>query len=40
MDLELIKSCTAKAQEWLESPVFDADTKAEVKALLDNEDQM
>ena len=39
MDLELIKSCTAKAQEWLESPVFDADTKAEVKALLDNEDK-
>ena len=39
MDLQLIKSCTAKAQEWLESPVFDADTKAEVKALLDNEDK-
>ena len=39
MDLELIKSCTAKAQEWLESPVFDAETKAEVKALLDNDDK-
>jgi len=39
MDNELIKSCEAKAKEWLASPVYDAQTKAEVKALLDAEDK-
>jgi len=38
MDNELIKSCKATAQEWLASPVYDAETKAEVKAMLDAED--
>ncbi len=39
MDMELINACTAKAQKWIESPVFDAETKAEVKALMENEDK-
>ena len=39
MDIELIKSCEAKAKEWLASPVYDEQTKAEVKALLDAEDK-
>ena len=39
MDIELINSCVAKAQKWIESPVFDAETKAEVQALLDKEDK-
>ena len=39
MDQELIKSCEAKAQEWLASPVYDEQTKAEVKALLDAADK-
>ena len=39
MDQALIKSCEAKAQEWLTSPVYDEQTKAEVKALLDAEDK-
>ena len=39
MDIDLIKSCEAKAQEWLTSPVYDEQTKAEVKALLDAEDK-
>ncbi len=39
MDNELIKSCEAKAQEWLSSPVYDEQTKAEVKALLDAADK-
>ena len=38
MDNELIKQCTAEAQKWL-SPAFDAETQAEVKAMLDNEDK-
>src|SRR5574344_377402 len=38
MDQELINQCTAEAQKWL-SPAFDADTQAEVKAMLDNEDK-
>ncbi len=36
MDNELIKQCEAKAQEWLSSPIIDADTKAEVKAMYDD----
>ena len=39
MDIELIKSCEAKAKEWLTSPVYDEQTKAEVKALLEAEDK-
>ncbi|MBR1682611.1 MAG: phospho-sugar mutase [Bacteroidaceae bacterium] len=39
MDNELIKSCEAKANEWLNSPVYDEQTKAEVRALLDAEDK-
>ncbi len=35
----MIKACEAEAQKWLGSPVYDADTKAEVKAMLDNEDK-
>ena len=38
MDNELIKQCTAEAQKWL-SPAFDAETQAEVKAMLDAEDK-
>lgn len=39
MDLELIKECEQKAQQWLDSPVYDDETKAEVRALLENEDK-
>ena len=39
MDIQLIKSCEAKAQEWLASDVYDAQTKAEVKALLESDDK-
>ena len=39
MDIDLIKSCEAKAQEWLTSPVYDEQTKAEVKALMEAEDK-
>ena len=38
MDLELIKKCEAEAQKWL-SPAFDAETQAEVKAMLEAEDK-
>ena len=38
MDNELIQKCRAIAQEWLSSPVYDEQTKAEVKAMLDAED--
>ena len=38
MDEQLIKDCTAKAQAWLGAG-FDEETKAEVKAMLDNEDK-
>lgn len=37
-NLELIKECELKAQQWL-SPLFDADTQAEVKKMLDNDDK-
>jgi phosphoglucomutase len=36
MDNELIKQCEAKAQEWLSSPIIDADTKAEIKTMYDD----
>lgn len=39
MDTELIKKCETEAQKWLTSDVYDAATKAEVKAMLDNEDK-
>ena len=39
MDLQLIKECEAKAQAWLDSPYYDAETKAEIKAMLENEDK-
>ena len=35
---ELIALCEAKAKQWL-TPVFDADTQAVVKGMLDNEDK-
>ena len=38
MDEQLIKECTAKAQAWL-GDGFDEETKAEVKAMLENEDK-
>ena len=38
MDEQLIKDCTAKAQAWL-GDGFDEETKAEVKAMLENEDK-
>lgn len=39
MDNELIKYCEGEAQKWLASDVYDAETKAEVKGMLDNEDK-
>ncbi len=38
MDNDLIKQCAAEAQKWL-SPAFDAETQAEVKAMLESEDK-
>ncbi len=35
---ELIKKCTEVAEQWL-TPAFDAETQAEVKAMLENEDK-
>ncbi|MBO4612653.1 MAG: phospho-sugar mutase [Bacteroidaceae bacterium] len=39
MEQELIKKCEAEAQKWLASSVYDAETKAEVKAMLDDADK-
>ena len=39
MDIELIKACEAEAKKWLDSSVYDKETKKEVQALLDNEDK-
>ncbi len=39
MDKELIKACEREARQWLSSPIYDAETKAEVKAMMDNEDK-
>ena len=39
MDQELLKKCEATAQAWLDSPVYDEQTKAEVKAMLQAEDK-
>ncbi|MCF0243467.1 MAG: phospho-sugar mutase [Bacteroidaceae bacterium] len=38
MDTQLLKQCEAEAQKWL-SPLFDAETQAQVKAMLENEDK-
>ena len=35
---QLIKEVTAKAQKWL-SPAYDAETQAEVRRMLENEDK-
>ena len=35
---ELIKLCTEKAQKWL-TPAYDAETQAEVKRMIENEDK-
>ena len=39
MEQELIKKCEAEAQKWLASSVYDAETKAQIRAMLDNEDK-
>ena len=39
MEQELIKKCEAEARKWLASSVYDKDTKAEIQAMLDNEDK-
>ncbi|MBP5380243.1 MAG: phospho-sugar mutase [Bacteroidaceae bacterium] len=39
MDTELIKKCEAEAQKWLASSVYDAETKAQIRAMLDNSDK-
>ena len=39
MDIQLIKECEAKAQTWLDSSVYDAETKSEIAAMLKNEDK-
>ena len=39
MDIQLIKECEAKAQAWLDSPFYDAETKSEIVAMLKNEDK-
>ncbi|MDO4211000.1 MAG: phospho-sugar mutase [Bacteroidales bacterium] len=36
---ELILQCSAEAQKWIDSPIYDAETKAAVQAMLDNEDK-
>ena len=35
----MIKACEAKAREWLSSSVYDADTQAEVRRMLENSDK-
>ncbi|MBO4397486.1 MAG: phospho-sugar mutase [Bacteroidaceae bacterium] len=39
MDQELLKQCESVAKEWATSPVFDANTQNEVKAMLESEDK-
>ncbi len=36
---ELIAQCSAEAQKWLDSPIYDAETKQAVKAMLEAEDK-
>ena len=40
MDNELIQKCTATAQQWIDSPLYDAETKAQVQAMLDAEEEI
>jgi phosphoglucomutase len=35
---DLLQQVKTKAQQWLDSPVIDIETKAKVKSLLDNPD--
>ncbi len=39
MEQDLILACEAKAQEWVNSPIIDNETKAEVKAMLEASDK-
>jgi phosphoglucomutase len=39
MDIQLIKDCEAKALAWLDSPYYDAETKAEIREMMQNEDK-
>ncbi len=32
---ELIAQCTATAQQWIDSPLYDAETKQAVKAMIE-----
>lgn len=36
---ELIAQCTATAQQWIDSPLYDAETKQAVKAMIEAEDK-
>ncbi len=36
---ELIKQCELKAQQWLDSPVYDEETKNAIRAMLNKEDK-
>ena len=39
MDTQLIKECEAKALTWLNSPYYDNETKAEIKAMFSRRKQ-
>ena len=39
MEQELINQCTCVAQKWANDSVFDADTQAAVKAMIEAEDK-
>ena len=39
MEKEPLNQCEQGAQSWLDSPLYDAETKAGVKAMLENEDK-
>ena len=39
MENETLKQCEQVAQSWLDTPLYDAETKAGVKAMLENEDK-
>ena len=36
---ELIKQCEAKAREWMTSPLYDVETQAEVRRMVESEDK-
>ena len=40
MDNELIKQCEKVAEVWATDSVFDAETQASVKKMLENEDKL